>query len=63
MDVAKHQNRVYNEFGFLQQQKILNILAFFRDEFIYGGHWLSLSASCNALSLMLLLRINVGKTW
>jgi 4-hydroxybenzoate polyprenyltransferase len=62
MDVVRHQNRVYNEFRFQNKdiaEKVFRVITFLRDEFIYGGHWISLGASCLVLSTMLFLGISI----
>ncbi len=38
-------------------EKILGIKTFFCNEFIYGGHWLSIGGSAFAISIMLMLNI------
>jgi len=61
MTVVKYRN-LYDTVGFQNQQifkRLYTTKKFLCDEFIYGGHWLSLGASALVLSTMLLLRIPI----
>jgi 4-hydroxybenzoate polyprenyltransferase len=40
-------------------KKITNVKRFIVNEFVYGGHWLSLSASSMALTFMLILNLSI----
>ncbi|MEM4258777.1 MAG: hypothetical protein QXL17_06480 [Candidatus Thermoplasmatota archaeon] len=62
MDVVNSQNKIYNEFGLIRQnilKKVVTIKNNVRDEFIHGGHLLSLNGPTMVLSIMIRFRLPI----